>query len=136
MLRDYMYKYYPEGGCNCAETVLRAANDCYGLGLHDRDMRMVGAFGGGIQVGSSCGAVLGAAAVLSVKYIETTAHESADIFPVTRSLMKKFSERYGSTMCRDIKPQSFDRSCGCQRTIETALDILEETINEYEASRQ
>ena len=63
MLRDYYSKYYLEQNYNCAEAVLRAANDYYGLGLHDTDMILVGAYGAGIQCGSSCGAVLAAAAV-------------------------------------------------------------------------
>lgn len=52
MLKDCIVKYYLDGNYNCAETILRAANDYYGLELHDRDMIMVGAYGAGIQTGS------------------------------------------------------------------------------------
>lgn len=136
MLKDMYQKYYFEQNYNCAESLLRAANDYYELGLHDRDMIMVGAYGAGIQCGNTCGAVLAAAAVLSMKYVEAKAHESTDIKPVTTELIRKFNMKYGSTLCKDIKPQSFKPEYRCKMTVEAACDILEETIAEYEASKQ
>ena len=136
MLKDMYQKYYFEQNYNCAESLLRAANDYYELGLHDRDMIMVGAYGAGIQCGNTCGAVLAAAAVLSMKYVEAKAHESTDIKPVTTELIRKFIMKYGSTLCKDIKPQSFKPEYRCKMTVEAACDILEETIAEYEASKQ
>lgn len=136
MLKDMYQKYYFEQNYNCAESLLRAANDYYELGLHDREMIMVGAYGAGIQCGNTCGAVLAAAAVLSMKYVEAKAHESTDIKPVTTELIRKFNMKYGSTLCKDIKPQSFKPEYRCKMTVETACDILEETIAEYEASKQ
>lgn len=133
MLKDLLPKYYFEQNYNCAETILRAANEYYDLKLHDRDMILVGAYGAGIQSGNTCGAVLSAAAVLSMKYVEAKAHESEDIRPVVVKLMRKFNEKYGSTLCKDIKPQSFKPEYRCRETINTACDILEETIAEYEA---
>lgn len=132
MLKDLLPKYYFDGNYNCAETILRAANEYYGLELHDKDMIMVGAYGAGIQSGNTCGAVLSVAAILSVKYVEAKAHESKDIRPVVNKMMHKFIEQYGSTLCKDIKPQSFKPEYRCQKTIESACDILEATIAEYE----
>jgi C_GCAxxG_C_C family probable redox protein len=136
MLKDVYQKYYFEQNYNCAETLLRAANDYYDLKLHDRDMIMVGAYGAGIQCGNTCGAVLAAASVLSMKYVEAKAHESEDIRPVVMKLMRKFNAKYGSTLCKDIKPQSFKPEYRCKMTVETACDILEETIAEYEAEKK
>ena len=90
MLKDVIGKYYFEGNYNCAETIIRAGNDYYGLGLHEEDMKMLGVYGAGIQCGNTC---------------------------------------------KDIKPQSFKPEYRCLKTIETACDILEETIAEYEASK-
>lgn len=136
MLKDVYQKYYFEQNYNCAETLLRAANDYYDLKLHDRDMIMVGAYGAGIQCGNTCGAVLAAASVLSMKYVEAKAHESEDIRPVVMKLMRKFNAKYGSTLCKDIKPQSFKPEYRCKMTAETACDILEETIKEYEEEKK
>ncbi len=135
MLKDLLPKYYFDQNYNCAETILRAANEYYDLGLHDKDMILVGAYGAGIQSGNTCGAVLSVAAVLSLKYVEAKAHESEDIRPVVQKMMRKFNEKYGSILCKNIKPQSFKPEYRCQMTIETSCDILEETIAEYEAER-
>lgn len=132
MLKDLLPKYYFDLNYNCAETILRAGNDYYELGLHDNDMKLVAAYGAGIQCGNTCGAVLAGAAILSMKYVEAKAHESEDIRPVVVKMMQKFNAVYGSTLCKDIKPQSFKPEYRCQKTIETACDILEEVIAEYE----
>ena len=132
MLKDLCEKYYFEGNYNCAETIIRAGNDYYNLGLHDRDMIAFGGFGAGIQTGNTCGAVLAGVSILSMKYIEAKAHESADIKPVTRMLIQRFNQKYGSVLCKDIKAQSFKSEIRCKNTIDVACDILEEVIAEYE----
>ncbi len=134
MLKDCFEKYYYDQNYNCAETMIRAANEYYDLKLHDRDMIMLGAYGGGIQTGNTCGAILAAASVLSMKYVEQKAHESKDIKPVVTALIREFNKRYGSVLCKDIKPQSFDPENRCRKTIETACDILEQVICDHEAS--
>lgn len=136
MLKDEIKKYYFDQNYNCAETILRAANDYYNLGLHDNDMKMVGAYGAGIQCGNTCGAILSAAAVLSMKYIETKAHESENIRALGTNLIRKFNMQYGSVLCKDIKPHSFKPECRCQLTVESACDILEEVIAEFEAAKK
>ena len=128
MLKDLCEKYYFEGNYNCAETIIRAGNDYYNLGLHDRDMIAFGGFGAGIQTGNTCGAVLAGVSILSMKYIEAKAHESADIKPVTRMLIQRFNQKYGSVLCKDIKAHEIR----CKNTIDVACDILEEVIAEYE----
>lgn len=134
MLKDYIGKYYFDGNYNCAETIIRAGNDYYNLGLHDKDMIMMGVYGAGIQTGNTCGAILAAAAILSMKYVEAKAHESSKIKPVTQQLMRKVNAKYGSSLCKDIKAQSFNPEYRCKVTVETICDLLEETINEFEES--
>ncbi len=136
MLKDFLGKYYFDGNYNCAESLLRAGNEFYSLGLHDRDMILVGAYGAGIQTGNTCGALLGAAAILSMKYVESKAHESKDIKPVVTCLMEKFKEKYGSTLCCDVKPQAFKPEVRCLSAVESACDILESVIADYEKSRK
>ncbi|MBR4573307.1 MAG: C_GCAxxG_C_C family protein [Lachnospiraceae bacterium] len=136
MLKDVYEKYYYEGNYNCAETIIRAGNEYYDLGLHDRDMIAFGGFGAGIQTGNTCGAVLAAVSVLSMKYIEKNAHESKDIKPVTTALIREFNNKYGSILCRDIKPLSFKPDIRCKNTIEAACDILERVIADHESGKE
>ena len=53
---------------NCCERILRGANIAYDLGMREEDMRVSAAFGGGMGIGSTCGAIAGALMVLSMKY--------------------------------------------------------------------
>ena len=131
MLKDTAEKYYFSQNFNCAETIIRAANEYYSLGLHDQDMIMVAGFGAGMQTADTCGCLLSAISVLSLKYVENRAHESQDIRPVVNMLTRKFKEAYGSTLCREIKPRFFEREIRCHKTICLACDILEQVLSEY-----
>lgn len=136
MLKDLAGKYYLDQNYNCAESMLRAGNEYYDLGLHDRDMIVVAAYGGGIQSGNTCGAVLAGAGILSMKYVEQKSHDSKDIRPVVLKLIQQFNKTYGSVLCKDIKPQSFKPEYRCQKTVETACDILEAVIADYEREKK
>lgn len=136
MLKDLIGQYYFEGNYNCAESILRAGNDYYGLQLHDRDMIMIAACGAGIQTGATCGALLAGAALLSIRYVEAKAHESADIKAVVTLLTNKCTQRLGgSVMCDDVKPRFFEPGVRCLATVEAVCDIIEETIAEYDRLR-
>ena len=130
-LREKLEKYYFEGNYNCAESLLRAANDHYGLGITDTDMIMAAGFGAGIQTGSTCGAVLAAVSVLSLLYVKEKAHESTDIKPKVNMFIQLFTEKVRSTtMCRDIRPLMFCPESRCLLTVQAACDALEETVRE------
>ncbi len=133
MLKDCFESYYFDGNYNCAEALLRAANDYYSLGMHDSDMIAFGGYGAGIQTGNTCGAILATVAVLSKRYIKVKAHESEDIKPVTTALINEFTKRYGSLLCKDIKPQSFDPQFRCRNTVSTACSVLEQIISDYDS---
>ena len=52
---DYMAK----NDYNCAETMLQAANEVYGLGLDERALHAASPFGGGMGRERACGALTG-----------------------------------------------------------------------------
>ena len=135
MLKDLYEKYYFTQNYNCAETMIRAANEYYGLGLHEKEMKAYGGFGGGIQSGNTCGAVLSAVSVLSLKVIEKKAHDSANIKPVVNMLIGEYKKKYGSIMCKDIKNVCFLPEVRCRATLETSCDILESVIAEFDKKR-
>ncbi len=51
MFRERAEKYYLEGDYNCAEAILRAANDACALGLREDALRLAGGFGGAWAAG-------------------------------------------------------------------------------------
>lgn len=136
MLKDLIEKYYFSGNYNCAETMLHAANEYYGLDLPEREMKLVSGFGGGMQTGNVCGALLAAISVLSLRYVEAKAHESADIKPVTQLLTERFADALNkSLLCAEIRPVYFREEVRCLAVVQTACDVLEQVIREYEESR-
>lgn len=136
MLIELAEKYFFDGNYNCAETIIHVANEAYGFGLDENSMRLVSGFGAGIQCGNMCGAILAAVSVVSMKYVETKAHESDQIKPVTNMLIKNFKEAFnGSLLCKDIKPVYFDKERRCIKTIAVACDVLERTLADYEAGK-
>ncbi len=137
MLKDYTEKYYFDQNYNCAETLLHAANEYYGLGLEEREMKLVAGFGGGMQTGNICGTVLSAISIFSMKYVETRAHESEDIKPLTQLFLRRFREALnGSLLCKDLKAAYFQPQTRCYTTVQAACDVLEEVLKEYEEKKK
>ncbi|MCP4221109.1 MAG: C_GCAxxG_C_C family protein [bacterium] len=115
------------------------------LGL-DRDtaLKIADSFGGGMSLGSVCGAVTGAMMAIGLKYGRADA-EDAVAKENTRSrvkgLIKRFKERNGSLNCRDLLgydiaiPADHDKAeaeglfdnC-CPKYIEDAVEILEDLL--------
>ncbi|MBQ9032454.1 MAG: C-GCAxxG-C-C family protein [Parasporobacterium sp.] len=134
MLRDVIGLYYFDGNYNCAEALLHAANEYYQLGLGEREMKLVSGYGAGIQTESVCGALLAAVSVLSLKYVETKAHESEEIKPLTQELIRRFEEELAhSILCERIRPVYFQPEKRCFRTVEAACDVLEAVIRDRES---
>ena len=96
-------------------------------------MKLVAGFGAGMQTGSTCGAILSAISILSMKYVEQKAHECADIKPVTTLLLQKVEEKMGSQLCLELKERNFRPQVRCLKTVEEVCDLLEETLQEYTA---
>ncbi|MDD3049161.1 MAG: C-GCAxxG-C-C family (seleno)protein [Bacilli bacterium] len=131
MLKEAAIKFYQQG-YNCAESILHAGNEVYGLDLHEEDMRMVAAFGGGFQIGDVCGALSGAACVISSKYVENKAHDYVDMRALTQKLVLAFQKRLGSRLCAQIKPTFHSKELKCQNTVAVSAEVLEQVIEEWE----
>jgi len=126
MLKDVLQDYYFEQNYNCAESLLRAANDYYQLGITEHDLILMAGFGGSV-----CGAVLAAVSVLSCRCVEAKAHESRTIKPMVMNFLERFQNKLqAGTLCRDIRPRYFRENGRCIATVCAACDALEETFRE------
>lgn len=132
MLKDIAIEYYNNHNYNCAECIIRAGNDYYDLKLHDHDMKMVAAFGKGIQVCDVCGTLTGAACLISSKYVETKAHETPKLPSITAKMIRAFEKHFKSRLCLEIRKTHFDKEVRCLHTVEEACDIIEEVIKEID----
>ncbi len=116
-------------GYNCAESVLRAFRDRYGLALDGDALRIASGFGGGLgQAGCMCGALAGAVMVLGLLQGRTSPDQSRDpIYGSARELHGLFAGRFGATCCRAVNRHPFgssEQKKGCYRVIGETADLL------------
>lgn len=73
-------------------------------------MRTMAGFGGGMFVGSVCGALVGAQAALSAMIVKDRAHhQMEDIRPASQRLHRNFRNAYNAVECKDIKKTGIPR---------------------------
>ena len=136
MLKDTVMKYYLEQDYNCAESIIRGANEYYGLGLDEKALLAFGGFGAGCYAGRLCGACAGGIAAVSSKYIHTRAHAEELAQKRVEAFVKAFMEILGSDLCADLKEHYWDGALDrgrCRKTVELAAGVLEQKMEEYRA---
>ena len=130
MLIKAAEKYYFDMDYNCAESVLMAANEAYGLGLAQDAHHLLSGFGGGIGCGSVCGALAGAVAVLGLVLVDERAHATQGFRERCAAFAAAFEQALGSQLCSAVKPLYAD-STGkrrCFAPVETACRLLEKEL--------
>ncbi len=128
MLKERAYDYYENKDCNCAEAVIRAANDEYDLGINEQGLRSFGGFGAGMYCGSVCGAISGALGAISAREIKTCAHQTQALGPKCKAMMNGFKERFGSAFCTKVKADHGHPERRCGDVVMGAAEILEEIM--------
>lgn len=128
MLKERAYDYYENKDCNCAEAVIRAANDEYDLGINEQGLKAFGGFGGGMQCGNVCGALSGGLGAISAKEIKTCAHQTESLAPKCRAMMDGFKEKFGSAFCTKVKADHSSKTQRCWKVVEGAAEVLEEIM--------
>lgn len=126
-------EYYLGKGFNCAESVLRAANDEYGLGLDEKALVTAGGFGGGMGAGSSCGALCGAIQALGAKMLtEGRAADCPGFREKCAAYYHAFEEALGSSECRNLGPKYKNGEIRCYAVVEKAYELLKAAMEEIE----
>lgn len=91
-------------GLNCAQTVLYAFCEQYGL-CREFACKLANGLGGGVRSGEICGAVTGAALVVGLKHGQKNIEDletKKDCNAKTAEFIKLFRSQNGSIICRDI----------------------------------
>jgi len=120
---------------NCAEKIINGANEAYEMGFDENSTRLFAGFGGGMAVGAACGAVCGALGVISHMFVDTVAHQSNILKPITQEFIDKFTARFGSLNCKDLKDKYFVNGQGCVELVNAAAEILDEIVSKYDEKR-
>ena len=130
-----------KGGINCTQAILSAWGSRHGL---DRDtaMKLGGAFGSGMNMGETCGAVTGALMVIGLRHAKVSGAGflSRDrTEKETLDFIERFKARNGTVSCKELlgcdlgtaegraaakRDKSFKTRC--PNFVRDAAEILEE----------
>lgn len=128
-------------GCACSQAVLAVYAEPLGLS-RETAMQIATGFAGGMRLGDTCGAVTGALMVLGLRHASEncdTAAGRADVYARVVEFAKRFREKNGTLVCRELlgcdisTPQGMRQAqernlfkTVCVKMVENAAAILEE----------
>lgn len=122
---NMIYNNYVTNHYNCAEALLLTANDTYQLGLSQESIKLVSAFGGGMGIGGTCGALVGALSVLGQIYVEKKESDAEGFRELCGEFATRFQKEFGSLNCSDIKPTYHkDETNRCIGVLEKTWNLL------------
>ncbi len=118
------------GGLNCAETTLRLLIERGSVNADISSQKMMSGFGGGIQKGLVCGAVIAAVAALGIKTGRISPEKSREpSAQAVRAFLESFEARFGGLMCceltRDYVAKSEEMYDHCVDYVAAAIELTE-----------
>ncbi len=130
-------------GFNCSQAVFSVYAEEMGVQA-EMAMKIACAFGGGMRLGNTCGAVTGALMVIGLKYGKSKVddNEARDkTYALAKQLQARFSKTNGSIMCRDLlgydlsTPEGYEKAKEnqvflkiCPKLVKDAGVIVEEIL--------
>ena len=132
MLLETTMKYYDKKyDLNCAECILVAFNEEYDLNISKQTLMTMSSFGGGMAIGSTCGAATGAIAALGIMFTNERGHNSPHVREMTGRFLSEFNRRMGTLDCIPLKDKYFEVETRCLKMMRVSAEVLEEIIDEY-----
>jgi len=129
LLSDTVKKYYTgDYDLNCAEAMLYAANEEYGMELDKNALKTMAAFGGGMGVEEACGAMTGGLAALGVLFVKEKAHESDKIKKLSKEFIDAFKEKLSTENCKNLKNKYREDTSKCEYIVIAAAKILDNIV--------
>ena len=113
---------------NCAEKILYGASRAYGLDLSPLTLKAAAGFGGGMAIGSTCGAVTASVMVLSLFFTENVGHQSPRLKPLIQEFFTEYQNSMKSIDCTELKALHYTPEGKCKNIILTAAQILDKII--------
>ena len=115
---------------NCAENILRSANQKYGLNLDETYFHAICPFGAGMQTENTCGALLAALAALGILFGENKPTYNHKMKAVTIEYVRRFEAYFGSLKCSEIKAKHRDEQDTCTPVKVTAGLLLDQVVQD------
>lgn len=110
-------------GFDCSQVVLEHYADELGL-TKEAANRIAAAFGGGMGIGETCGAVVGAMIALGIKYGHCSGEhmEQKEIMNEKRAeFLQAFSENYPSCVCKELLKYDISKPEELEKIMEEGL---------------
>jgi C_GCAxxG_C_C family probable redox protein len=128
-LKERAGYYYHTLDKGCAEAILLAANEVYGLGLTEADTGLFAGFRTGMGCGSTCGSLTGAIGVLGRKY-----GQREDLKELCARFVEAFEQKMacGATDCATLAARYKTEASRCRAAVELTAEALEEFIDKLE----
>jgi len=127
--------FYLSADMNCAESIMRAANTIYSLGLDDQVLRTASGFGGGMGVGHLCGAVSGCIMAAGMLFVRERAHESDVLQIITAEFIERVEKHFNSLLCNDIQKSHCHEDLGCSQVVYETAELFWNLVLEYDDKR-
>lgn len=126
------------GGLNCAEATMQLLiNDGF---VEDSDTlhKMMTGFGGGLQRGLVCGAVVAAVAAISANKGRKTASESRELSATAvAEFLNSFETEFGAIDCqaltKDYESKSDEMYQNCSKIVAHAIELTENMLTASKA---
>ena len=128
-LRERAGYYYYTLDKGCAEAILLAAGEVYGLGLTEAEAGLFAGFRTGMGCGSTCGSLTGAIAVLSKKY-----SQREDLKELCGKFVEAFEQKLacGAIDCATLAARYKTDASRCRAAVELTAEALEKFIDKLD----
>lgn len=129
-------------GLSCSQCVLGQCAEA--LGYDEEELHnMAASFGGGMFRGDTCGAVTGALIAIGLAFGGDTAEDTAAVKQKVAEFQAAFTEKNGSTICRELLGFDFSQPGGheaaaesgkltdfCPELVCSSVEILKDLLQE------
>ena len=115
---------------NCAEKIIYGANEAYDLKIDEASLGLARGFGGGMTIGSTCGALTGGIMALS-KRLTDLDMEKKELYSVIEEFLNEYEKRMGTIYCKELKEKYHIDDGGCGDIILEAAKLLDEMMEKY-----
>jgi hypothetical protein len=108
IVKNRVSRSYWEHDRNCATTALSILSELFGIELHSQTIDSALAMHGAGKYGAQCGLVEGALMFMGV-WGRHNRLEDRLVIDACRDFAGKFEARFGSLLCRVLRPEGFGR---------------------------
>lgn len=118
-MEELALMYYRQG-YNCAQCILKAAEERYNINTSNQCVNSCNAIGGGFGIGGMCGVLIAAIMVFGIMF------DMEKAMQLRLRLLTEFNQKYKSINCSAISPKV---PC-CENVIKDVCIIMEKLISE------